>query len=324
MAQHLLDRERGRVGGRGEGVALGELPQPPVQAVGAAPREQDRAAPLDPQRDPREHRQRRDALARRHPRQLLLAAGRAGAAGAGERAGEAARRARRAHGRAELHQALVEIARRGAGGQRLDDRAGERPDRALAARRLDVLLDGEHAREHARDVAVDQRRALAVRDRRDRAGGVRADAGDVAQPGGGRRQRARPARDDLARAAVQVARARVVAEAGPGGEDVVERRVGEGPHRREARHPALPVRDHRRDAGLLQHDLADPDRVGIARATPGQVASGAAVVGDDGGGDGGGVGGGHEAGARYAVGTEVSHGSRSHHDVARGRTGRGR
>jgi len=294
MAQHVLvsaDRRvdrHPRADDRAGGVEVGalrQLPQPAVQALRPAAGQQHAAVALDPQRDAREHLQLVEALARRHPRQLVLAAGRAGDARGGERAAQAARRSRRAHRRAELHQPLVELAGIVAGGEPLHQRAGQRPDPLLAGGRLDVVLDAEHPRQHARDVAVDQRRPLAVRDRGDRAGGVGPDARHLAQPARVAGQRAAPARDHLAGPPVQVARARVVAQPGPRREHVVERRLREGADAREARHPALPVRDHRRDPRLLQHDLADPDRVGIAGAPPRQVAARAAVMLHDGGGD---------------------------------------
>ena len=62
---------------------------------------------------------------------------------------------------------------------------------------------------------------------------------------------------------VQVAGAAVVAKASPGGEDVVERRGGQRLDCRPAREELEVVGNdgfHRR---LLQHDLGDPDLVGI-------------------------------------------------------------
>src|SRR5262249_58148497 len=76
---------------------------------------------------------------------------------------------------------------------------------------------------------------------------------------------------NLLRGAMKIARARVVAEPGPQPEHLVEWRSRQRAHRRKTRHPALPIRDHRLDARLLQHDLADPDGIGVARAAPGKV-----------------------------------------------------
>ena len=93
---------------------LWQLPQPAEQAVRHAAREHDRVSIGDPQRLAREHRQLVRAFARRDDRQLVAAR----RAQVRERAGEAARRGRRAHGRAELHEALVQISRRRVGRQR--------------------------------------------------------------------------------------------------------------------------------------------------------------------------------------------------------------
>ena len=286
MGQHLIVMGDGRADrGGAEGPAdlqRRQLPQPTEQARGGAPHQHDLARALDPQRRPREQRQLVRLLALRDDGQLAGAPGRVRAARGRERAREAARRGRRARHRAELHEPLVEIARGERARQRDHQLAGDRPDRALAGGGLDVELDRERARDHAGDVAVDERRALAERDRRDRAGRVGADAGHRAQLARPRRERAGA---DRLRTGVEAAGARVVAEAGPRGEHVVERRRRERGHRGKPRHPALPVGDHRGHAGLLQHDLADPDRVRIAGAAPRQVAPHAREVARDRGGD---------------------------------------
>jgi hypothetical protein len=269
--------------------ALRELPEPAEQALRCAAGEEDLTIALCPQRDPLEQRELVDTLPPGHHRELVLAAEGAGAAERGrQRAGQARRGPRRADGGAELHEALVEVAGSAVRGQGGHDLASALPQELLAARRLHVVVDGEDAREHPGDVAVDQGRALAVGDRRDGAGGVGADAGHLAQGRRSARQRAAVALDDVAGAAVQVAGAAVVAEPGPVGEHVVEGRVGEALHRREAPHPALPVGDDRGDPRLLQHDLRDPDRVRVPALAPRQVALHLREVIDDGGGDLGG------------------------------------
>src|ERR1044071_1790707 len=70
---------------------------------------------------------------------------------------------------------------------------------------------------------------------------------------------------------MQVARPRVVAQAAPQREHVVEVRPGEGFHIRETREEALVVRNDRRDLGLLQHHFRQPDAIRIARPLPRQV-----------------------------------------------------
>jgi hypothetical protein len=153
-----------------------QLPQPAEQAVRSAPRQDDLATGLDPHERARDHRQLRRALARRDHRQIVLPAGRRRGALAHDRADQTAGLIRSTDRRPELHQPLVQIA----GGRRCRQRGHQLirrgPQRLSARGRLDVVLDREGAGEHARDVAIDQRRALAERDRRDRPGGVGPDA----------------------------------------------------------------------------------------------------------------------------------------------------
>jgi hypothetical protein len=262
-------------------VGLRKLPEAAEQALGGAPSEQQGPARFDPQGGAREDRQLALLLASGDHRQKVLLAGARGDAVSGDRADQAAGRGGRAERGAELHEALVEIAGGVGGGQRGHELAGAGPQGTLAGGGLDVVGDVEDTGEDARDVAIDERRAFAERDRCDRPGGVRTDARDLAEVGGARGQGTGDAVGDGLGAGVEVARARVVAEARPRGEDIVEWSIGERAHRRKPRHPAFPVRDDRLDARLLQHDLADPDRVRIPRAPPGQVAAVTRVVRDD-------------------------------------------
>src|SRR6266704_338530 len=70
---------------------------------------------------------------------------------------------------------------------------------------------------------------------------------------------------------MQVTRPRVIAQAAPQREHVVELRPGERFHVRETREEALVVRNDRRDLGLLQHHFREPDAIRIARLLPRQV-----------------------------------------------------
>ena len=73
-------------------------------------------------------------------------------------------------------------------------------------------------------------------------------------------------------AAAQVPRPRVVAQARPEAQHVVEARLAQRAHVGEAGHEALVEGDDGLHLGLLEHDLAHPDGVGIARAAPGEIA----------------------------------------------------
>ena len=135
--------------------------------------------------------------------------------------------------------------------------------------RARVAFESVDAGEHARDVPVDQRDVLPERQRGDGGSGVRSEARQLAQFGSSPRKRA--AR--RLRRFVQVARAGVVAEAAPEGEHVVEWRARQLAQRGKAREEAPVVGDDHVDARLLQHHLAHPDAVGIARlAAPRQIA----------------------------------------------------
>jgi len=216
---------------------------------------------------------------RARARQLVHAPEGPRTARAAQRALGAARGAHGADARAELHQTLVPRARVLRAFLGRDQRARQLPaglgQRARALRRL----QREEPRQDALHVAVDQGLGASEGDREDRARRVGPDPGQR-QPAGARRGEA-PAElpHHHARRRAEGAGARVVAEAAPQREQLglVGRR--QGPHVRQARQEALVVGHDRLDARLLQHRLADPDRVGVARAPPGQVATLGAVPG---------------------------------------------
>ena len=261
-------------------LARRKLPQSAEQTAGAPAREHDAARVADPHQGAIENRQLVAPLASRRHRKFVNPIAARRDATRDQWAGRAARRGRRAQRRAELDQALVEITGIRGLGKRGHQLPGVSPRRVRARCGLDVVVDRVEPSQHARDVAVDDRRAFAERDRRDRTGGVAADPGYRAKLRRGPRQVA-----DRARAVPQVARSRVVAEPAPRREHVVERGTGKRRCGRELRHPPVPVRDDGRDPGLLQHDLADPDRVRIACSPPRQIAFCRRVVRDHGGRD---------------------------------------
>ena len=137
-------------------------------------------------------------------------------------------------------------------------------EEARRGRGVRGCVEREQPRQHALDVAVHDR--------------VRPVEGD-AQHGGGDvvadpRQRpellpavghaAAGGRDPGGRA-VQVARARVVAQPFPALEDRPLVGGGQAPQRGETAQETTVVGQRRLDLGLLQHDLGDPDAVGVAR-----------------------------------------------------------
>ena len=129
------------------------------------------------------------------------------------------------------------------------------------------------AREHALHVAVEDRRAFAEREGRDRRGRGPADAGQRGNGGGIARKAATVLRDDHACRRMQVMRATVVAEAAPELEHAIDGSRGERADLRVCREKPLVVRNDGRHLRLLQHDLGEPDAIGIARALPREVVA---------------------------------------------------
>ena len=240
---------------------------PPSNPSSGPPAHQDGAVlPLGPEYD---------AAAQRlfgllgSPRIELRTAGRERGAVAPPRAFRTAWPARRAQRRPQVHHRLREVARPPLGGQR----ARELLD--LPARPRQRLLDRVQPRDDAQHVAVDGRRPLAEGDRRDRRGGIGADARQRAKRRFVFREATVMVGGDDPRAGMQVARPRVVAEALPSVQDGVEVGGGEILDARPARDEGIEVGRHRGGGGLLQHDLAQPHPVrvgGHARwSAPGQV-----------------------------------------------------
>jgi hypothetical protein len=175
---------------------------------------------------------------------------------------------------AEIHQALRVTRDRGRrtaglGRQKL---VRDAPQSAGDGRGSRPPFDAAMPCEHTLHVAVENRAALAVRERGD--GGRRraADAGQRFE----RRRVVGKVRtvliDDDARGRVQVMRTTVIAETAPQLQHACKRRGGERRHRRKFIDEAPVVGQHGGNLRLLQHDFRQPDAVGVARSLPRQVA----------------------------------------------------
>ena len=161
---------------------------------------------------------------------------------------------------AEVHQGL----RKSPARFRRYQRFGARANVGLGRRQL---LPRSHraARSRARHCRRSQPRAGRTRSRRLRLQyRYRCRAARAAHPRGQGTIR-RAARPPRSRRRAGCARARVVAEARPGLQHLLDRCQGERLHVRPAREKAQIVRRHSLDRGLLQHDLGEPDLVGIDR-----------------------------------------------------------
>ena len=154
----------------------------------------------------------------------------------------------------------------------LDELAGERPELRIRRAFARVLSDAEEAGQHSDDVAVENRARLVESDAANRPGGVPANAGKGEDVLESLWERSVVLAHDRFGRPLKIARPLVVAETFPEFQDVVG--IG-GSQRRDVRkcaHPTFPIWDDGFHLGLLEHDFRDPNGVGIARATPREVA----------------------------------------------------
>ena len=147
------------------------------------------------------------------------------------------------------------------------------PEMIPAGRGIDRGSPIGQTGEQARHVGLDDRFRSIEAKTRDRTRGVASHAGELHDPG---RVCGKPTAEFFPNepgGGVQIARPGVVAKPFPGAEDIRLLGSGKGREIREALEPALVIRNHSRDLGLLEHEFRNHDRVRIVRATPGQVAA---------------------------------------------------
>mmetsp|Transcript_8479 Transcript_8479/g.18618 ORF Transcript_8479/g.18618 Transcript_8479/m.18618 type:complete len:397 (+) Transcript_8479:2094-3284(+) len=179
----------------------------------------------------------------------------------------AGRRGRLAQSGAQLHQRLVEAGRVRSGHQ-----LRRRLPAELLQARAQLQLNREEAREDSHDVAVDKGLRLAKCYRRNRASCIGPNAWDAQQIRQGPRHRPSEVGLYLLGALEQHLAAPVVAQARPQLVHFIRSCRREGRHGWERCHPAVPIGNHRLDAGLLQHNLADPRAIGT-RGNVGRISS---------------------------------------------------
>ena len=119
----------------------------------------------------------------------------------------------------------------------------------------------EQTRNDPSNIGVHRGRLLAKGDRGDRRRGIGAHARERPQFLGSVRKAA--VSRHVAGASNEVAGARIITKAGPFGEYVMVARRSQGFDRRPALDEAFKARNYRRDGGLLQHDFAQPNTIGI-------------------------------------------------------------
>ena len=147
-------------------------------------------------------------------------------------------------------------ARKADGGAEVEERLGARSVERLAR----PLLDPAHVRVDREDVAPEGE----VSDRRSGVGPDAGQFGQVVRP---------PVRRDVGCSPVQADRPPVVAQPLPLDDRLGGRGCGQRLDGRPPLEPPLVPGDHPLDLGLLQHHLADEDRVGIPCVPPGEVTA---------------------------------------------------
>ena len=177
--------------------------------------------------------------------------------------------ARQTHRGAQIHQRLG-VARH-VGASRRQQVLRQGPQGALVLGHRQVIAKAQHPREQALDVAIQNRRPLLKAKRRDRSRGRAANAGQGLQVLCAARKRAAKLRHHRLRALVQVARTAVVTQATPQGQHLVLIGRRQGRHVGKARQKAGKVLQHRAHLRLLQHDLGQPNAVGVLRVLPRQA-----------------------------------------------------
>lgn len=141
-----------------------------------------------------------------------------------------------------------------------------------------VAINRVKTRQYTFHVAIENRCAQVHAEAGNGAGGGAADAGQAGERIDVGGKFAGKFLHHLLRGLVQVARARVIAEAGPVMQHVIHRRTRQRLHVRKTLHEAFEVRNHGADLGLLQHDFRYPDAVRRDLLLPGQVLAAVPVV----------------------------------------------
>ena len=174
-----------------------------------------------------------------------------------------------ADGGSQFHHRLVEVSR--ALGI---DQAGSTIAKpfCLGSGRGRLFVLGKDAQQHALDIAIDHRNPLAKGNAGDGRGGVLSYPGQLAQLRGGGGQGALMFLDDDLRGLVHHFGATVVPQPAPRrqhGWFLGQRKSGNG---REQGQKAGVVVEDGGHPGLLQHDLGDPDSVGVSGSPPREIS----------------------------------------------------
>ncbi len=255
-------------------LATGEFPQPTQHSVlRALGDEQRRLKRITLPDHAGGHIIVRRALARRHHRAQMLRLIGVGRAEIYQWADQTAWVLGRANGCAQFHESLIHSSSSAILGS-FSNLLRLRPQQFERCRFINGPIDIPQAANHAFDIAVEDSSRLTKGHAQNGPGRIGADAGqrqDLVAVAG--HLSIVPFHHELGRF-VQIAGPGIVAQSLPQFEHILLIGSGQIAQRREARHPAVEVVDHRLQACLLRHDLADPDGIGIAlsrrRSAPGE------------------------------------------------------
>lgn len=139
-------------------------------------------------------------------------------------------------------------------------------------RLLNIARERVKTRDHARHITVQNRKGLAIGDAEHGGRGIMADAGKLSRFIIAVGETASKLLHDLSRGLVHMTGAAVVAESRPQSGDALKASARQMVKGWEGAEESLIIGDHGCNLCLLQHDLGNPNSVGVARAAPGQRA----------------------------------------------------
>ena len=190
---------------------------------------------------------------------------------------DAFRRVGEADRRSQLHQRLIQVRARAlsvhshsiSGNHELFSQV---PEALIGLWLFRVFGDGKGARENANDVPIEDRLRFIERNAANGARRITSDArqfdhiSKISRKGPAKFHGHDPG------CILQIPRARIIAEPFPQLQNEVDVCSRKSTNVGQRLHPPLPIWNNGLDLGLLQHHLRNPDRIGIARPAPRQIA----------------------------------------------------
>lgn len=172
-----------------------------------------------------------------------------------------------AHENREIHHSGMKAA----GATNGHELAGYLPQVLAACRRVNRLLDVEEPRQDAGSIGFDDWERLSKCKGRDRVGRVPADTRQQLEIRRVSWNLAVEATRDYFRRSMKMMRTTIISQALPGTEYFIPGSTGKGVHIWKLSQPVIIVGNHRSNPRLLQHNLRDHDRIGVARFSPGEL-----------------------------------------------------